>query len=203
MRSAVLAGGAASRFGGRPKGLELVGGARILDRVVDAVREATADDPLLIANAADAGGWYPGLATAPDALPNCGSLGGIYTAVTAGEGPVVVVAWDMPFVSPELLRALLEAAEGYDAFLPQSGGPLGVEPLCAVYGPACAVPIRASIEREDLRTTSFHEAVHVGSLPLDAVHRFGDPEVLFFNVNQPDHLRVAESLWREHRSATS
>ena len=35
MRGAVLAGGGATRFGGRPKGLEQVGGARILDRMVD------------------------------------------------------------------------------------------------------------------------------------------------------------------------
>ncbi len=200
MRSAVLAGGAASRFGGRAKGLELVGGARILDRVVDAVREATGDNPLLVANAADAKGWYPGLETVSDTLPNCGSLGGIYTAVTVAEGPVLVVAWDMPFVSTDLLRALVDGAEGYDAFLPESGGPLGVEPLCAVYGPACGEPIRASIEGEDLRTTTFHNAVRAGSLPLDTVTGFGNPDLLFFNINEPDHVQVAESMWRNQQT---
>ena len=203
MRSAVLAGGAASRFGGRAKGLELVGGARILDRVVDAVREATGGDPLLVANAAEAKGWYPGLETVSDVLPNCGSLGGIYTAVTTAEGPVLVVAWDMPFVSTGLLRALLDGAERYDAFLPESGGPLGVEPLCAVYGPACGAPIRTSIEGEDLRTTTFHQAVRVGTLPLDTVTGFGDPDLLFFNVNEPDDVQVAESMWREQQAAPS
>jgi molybdopterin-guanine dinucleotide biosynthesis protein A len=200
VRSAVLAGGAASRFGGRAKGLELVGGARILDRVVDAVREATGSDPLLVANAADAEGWYPGLEIVSDVVPNCGSLGGIYTAVTAAEEPVLVVAWDMPFVSTDLLRALLDGSAGFDVFLPGSGGPLGIEPLCAVYGPACGEPIRASIEAEDLRTTTFHEAVRVGRLPRDAVAEFGDPEVLFFNVNQPDDLQVAESMWRAQQA---
>ena len=38
VRGAVLAGGAASRYGGRPKGLLEVGGRRILDRVVEALR---------------------------------------------------------------------------------------------------------------------------------------------------------------------
>ena len=33
---AILAGGRAVRMGGKPKGLELVGGRRILDRVADA-----------------------------------------------------------------------------------------------------------------------------------------------------------------------
>ncbi len=50
MRSAVLAGGTASRFGGRPKGLEKVGGVRILDRVVEVVTVATGASPVLVAD---------------------------------------------------------------------------------------------------------------------------------------------------------
>ena len=81
-RGAVLAGGAARRYDGRPKGLLTVGGRRILDRVVDAVAEATGAPPLLVANAADAASWRPDLVTVPDIRPGCGSLGGIHTAVT-------------------------------------------------------------------------------------------------------------------------
>ncbi len=201
MRSAVLAGGAASRFGGRPKGLELVGGERLLDRVVQTVRAATGTDPLLVANDPDASQWYPGLEVTADLIPNCGSLGGIYTAVAAGEGPVLVVAWDMPFVTAELLRALVGGWEGNDAFLPESRGPLGVEPLCAVYGPACKEPIKQSMDVEDLRTTAFHTAVRVGSLPVDQVATLGDPETLFFNVNDPDQLQAAESMWRKQQAS--
>ncbi len=54
MRGAVLAGGAARRYGGRPKGLFDVGGRRILDRVVEAVAAVTGAPPFLIANAPDA-----------------------------------------------------------------------------------------------------------------------------------------------------
>lgn len=203
MRSAVLAGGAASRFEGRAKGLELVGGARLLDRVVEMVREATGADPLLVANAPDAKDWYPGLEVMADLIPNCGSLGGIFTAVAAREGPVLVVGWDMPFVSADLLRALVGGFEGYDAFLPESLGPLGVEPLCAVYGPACKDPIKESIILEDFRTTAFHHAVRAGSLSLEQVTALGDPETLFFNVNEPEHLQVAESMWRKQRASAS
>ena len=203
MRSAVLAGGAASRFGGRAKGLELVGGARLLDHVVERVRKATGGDPLLIANAPEAEQWYPGLEVVADLIPNRGSLGGILTAVAAREGPVLVVAWDMPFVSSDLLRALVEGSEGYDAFLPASRGPLGVEPLCAVYGPACEAPIQQSIAEEDLRTTDFHRAIRAGALPLEQVTKFGEPETLFFNVNEPAQLQVAESMWRKQQASAS
>src|SRR5206468_1513169 len=133
-----LAGGAARRYGGRPKGLVALGGRRILDRVVDAVQSVAGESPLLVANAPDASTWRPDLRTVPDVRPGCGSLGGIYTAVVSGSGPVLCVAWDMPFVSPELLQALRDGAAGCDAYLPESGSRRGVEPLCAVYGQRAA-----------------------------------------------------------------
>lgn len=201
MRGAVLAGGAATRFGGQPKGLERVGGERILDRVVAALRAATGSAPTLIANAKDAASWAPGLAVVRDPRPDLGTLGGLYTAITAGDGPVLVVAWDMPFVPVELLEAVVAGAQGYDVFLPESGSRRGVEPLCAVYGPACAGAIARRLDDEDLRAVGFHEDVRVGYLPLDTVTRFGDPETLFFNVNTPDDLARAEELWRQHASS--
>jgi len=200
VRGAVLAGGAASRYGGRPKGLLTVGNRRILDRVAEAVAGATGAPPLLVANAPDAPTWRPDLHTIPDARPGLGSLGGIYTAVAADTDPVLCVAWDMPFVTAQLLRALAAGSEGYDAFLPESDGRRGLEPLCGVYGPAC----RTAIERQlaggggDLRVIGFHGQVKVGTLPLEQVRTFGDPAELFFNVNRPEDLARAEDVWR-HR----
>ncbi len=200
MRGAVLAGGAASRYGGAPKGLLAVGGRRILDRVIAVVQAVTGAPPLLIANAPDAASWRPDLKTMPDARPGLGSLGGIYTAVTAGVAPVLCVAWDMPFVPEGLLRALIDGASGgnYDAFLPESSGRRGLEPLCAVYGPACGPAIAQRLAQGDLRAISFHADVRVGILSLAEVKSFGDPDELFFNVNTPDDLARAEALWRRH-----
>lgn len=196
VRSAVLAGGAARRYGGRPKGLVELGGRRILDRVVDAVSAVTGDAPVLIANAPDGPTWRPDLRTIPDVRPDCGSLGGIYTAVVAGAGPVLCVAWDMPFISAELLRVLADGSAGYDAFLPESDGRRGVEPLCAVYAPACGPAIERRLARGDLKAIGFHPDVKVGTLRLERVREFGDPDVLFFNVNTPADLERAEALWR-------
>jgi len=180
----VLAGGAASRYGGAPKGLLEVGGRRILDRVIDSVAAVTGSPPLLVANAADAPSWRPDLKTVPDARPGFGSLGGIYTAVAARSEPVLCVAWDMPFVP--------------SAFLPESSGRRGLEPLCAVYGPACRAAIERRLDKGDLKAISFHADVRVGILPLAQVRAFGggDPDELFFNVNTPADLARAEALWR-------
>lgn len=196
MRGAVLAGGAARRYGGLPKGLLELGGRRILDRVVDALAATLGAPPLLVANAPEASGWRPDLHVIPDRRPGTGSLGGIHTAVTAAAGPVLCVAWDMPFVTPALLRALIAGAAAYDVFLPESDGRRGVEPLCAVYGPACAPAIEARLDTGDLRAIGFHEDVRVGRLRLDDVRAQGDPGELFFNVNTPEDLARAEELWQ-------
>jgi len=197
VRGAVLAGGKASRYDGQPKGLERVGGERILDRVVAAMKIAVGTPPLLIANAEDAKTWRSDLSITADVRPDCGSLGGLYTAVSAGSEPVLTVAWDMPFVSPDLLKALVDGAGEYDVFLPQSGGRRGVEPLCGVYGPNCGDAIRRSLDDEDFQAIGFHGAVRVGTLPLETVSSFGDPATLFFNVNSAGDLKTAEELWRQ------
>jgi molybdopterin-guanine dinucleotide biosynthesis protein A len=201
MKGAVLAGGAARRYGGTPKGLLTIGGRRILDRIVDAVHAVTGALPLLIADAPDAQSWRPDLQTLPDTRPGFGTLGGIYTAVTVtAPAPVLCVAWDMPFVPESLLHALIDcmAAGAYDAVLPESAGPRGLEPLCAIYAPACAPAIARRLESGDLRAIAFHADVRVGIVPLAEVRRFGDPDELFFNVNTPDDLARAEALWRRH-----
>jgi len=200
VRGAILAGGGATRFGGKPKGLELVGGERILDRLVRTLQRALGESPLLVANAPDAAAWRPDLRTVADLRPGLGSLGGIYIAVREAPAPVVCVAWDMPFVSAELISELARELEHADAVLPQSGGRRGVEPLCAGYGPACADAIATSLDQGDLRAIGFHDRIRVGILSLDRIRALGDPELLFFNVNTADDLAKADQLW--HRASS-
>ena len=200
-RGAILAGGGATRFGGKPKGLELVGGERILDRLVRVMTTALGEPPLLVANAPEASSWRGDLRTVSDVRPGFGALGGIYTAVAAAPAPVVCVAWDMPFVSESLIHALAEGLEQYDAMLPQSDGRRGVEPLCAAYGPACLDAIAASLSAGDLRAIGFHDRIRVGILPLERVRTLADPDLLFFNVNTADDLARADQLWRRRASS--
>ena len=188
----VLAGGAASRYGGLPKGLELVAGRRIIDRVADALREVT-DDLLLVANDPGAESWLPGVPVQRDIVPNAGGLGGIHAALHAASQPVLMVAWDMPFVPAALLARLRELGDGADVAVPESGSRRGVEPLCAFYAPACLRAIERRLADGDLRVVGFHEHVRVARLPADEVSAFGDPELLFMNVNTPDDLARAET----------
>src|ERR1043166_1200229 len=193
-RGAIIAGGAATRMDGRPKGLLEVGGRRILDRLVDTFIEALGTLPLLVATAPEAASWRGDLRVVPDRRPGTGTLGGLWTAVVEAQAPVVCVAWDMPFVPPGLLRELAAGLADHDVCIPASGGRRGVEPLCAGYGPACGPAMAAALDRGDLRAVAFHEAVRVRILGEDRIRRFGDPALLFFNVNTADDLVRANGM---------
>lgn len=203
VRGAILAGGGATRFGGRPKGLERIGGERILDRLVAALTSALGSSPILIANAPDAGEWSPGLVVVPDVIPGIGALGGLLTAVEQTPAPVVAVAWDMPFIPATLLRRLAEGLAGADACFPASPGPRGLEPMCAAYGPACGPAIRAAIAAGRREAVAFHSALKIGILSAVEVRAYGDPAFMFFNVNSSDDLAEAERLWQKHGSSGS
>jgi molybdopterin-guanine dinucleotide biosynthesis protein A len=201
VRGVILAGGGATRFEGRPKGLETVGGRRILDRVADTLLEALGAPPLIIANAPEASSWRPDLEVLPDERTGFGSLGGIYSAVVRGPAPVVVVAWDMPFLAAPLIRALATGLADADACLPSSAGPRGVEPLCAAYGPACRPAIERCLAEGDLRAIGFHRFIRVGILPIESVSGLVDPALAFFNVNTANDLAEAEASWQARASS--
>ena len=188
----VLAGGNASRYGGLPKGLERVGGERIIDRVAGALAAVT-DDLMLIANDPASGEWLPGIRRCGDVRPGLGSLGGIHAALVHAHGPVLVVAWDMPFVPVGLLGDLRDAGVNADVAVPESGSRRGLEPLCAFYAQACRPAIERRLDADDRRVIGFFEDVRVARIVHDAFARHGDPAMIFMNLNTPGDLGLAEA----------
>lgn len=193
----MLAGGASRRLGGLPKGLELVGGARIVDRVAAALRQVT-NELLLVANDGEAPRWLPGVAVVSDSHPGAGGLAGVEAALSRGEGTdALVVAWDMPFVTPALLRAITNAARASDAdvALPESDSPYGFEPFCAWYSVRVLPSLTSYLEtgggaaRDLLRRLP-----RVHRVPIADVEKLGDPRRLFFSVNTPEDLELARAM---------
>lgn len=189
----ILAGGGATRFGGAPKGLETIGPQRIIDRVANALRLVT-DELLLVANAPDAPSWLPGVRTVRDVRTGAGALGGLHAALSHAASDILLVAWDMPFVSAALLGELRAVGERdrADAVLPASDSSgRGVEPLCGWYAARCLAAVEASLSRDDLRVVGFHRDVKLVTLGAERVRAFGDPARLFSNVNTPADLEAA------------
>ena len=153
---------------------------------------------MLISNAPDASTWLPDTRVFTDARTERGSLVGLHTALVHAPNGALVVAWDMPFVTHELLSMLRDAgtagpATTIAAALPD--GPRGAEPFCAFYTARCLPVIEAALDARDLRLTAFIDRLAaVARVSRVDVSACGDPERLFFNVNSAADLAVAESM---------
>lgn len=196
---AIIAGGRSVRFGS-PKPLVVLAGERLVDRVARALR-AAADDVVVIANDPELA-TVIGLPWRADELHDIGSLAGLHAALRwASERDcrgILAAAADLPLLSAGLLRRLRELGEqGWDAVLPESTGPRGMEPLCAYYATSCTGAIERAAARGDARMIGFHAEVRVQRLPLSEVRTFGDPERLFTNLNTPAELAGLERMLME------
>lgn len=169
----------------------------MIDRVASAV-EGIAAQIVVVANAPDAASWLPDARVVRDDGTQRGSLVGLHTALNAAGGDdVLLVAWDMPFVTRELLRFLptLLSAPVY-AVVPETGR--GLEPLCAVYSARCLPIVERRLAQGELRMGGFiDELPVVRRVGAGELARFGDPERLFFNVNTAGDLAAAERMARE------
>ena len=170
----VLTGGRSSRMG-CDKALLPFGGGALVESVARAVELAAGSAVLVGKPRLYRHLGYPAI---PDLYPGAGPLGAILTAFEHSSADWnLVAACDMPELSGEFLRGLVEAADG-DAVVPvgPSGSP---EPLCAVYHRRSRPVLERALGRgagsmraalKDLRVTF----VWV-------------PEVLYFqNVNTPE-----------------
>jgi molybdopterin-guanine dinucleotide biosynthesis protein A len=197
MAAAILTGGRARRMGGADKGALEVGGTRILDRQLAVLRQV-ASTVFLVGRAPL--GLPPDIRVVLDAMPGCGSLGGIYTAIV--ESPcdrTLVVGCDMPFLSVALLERL--AAEEADLAIPRTAR--GYEPLCAIYGRACAPGIRERIDHGELQASILPRGVRIAELGPDVLTAYDPDGLLFENVNTPhDYARAKGSRNRITDSRT-
>lgn len=168
----------------------MLGGRRIADHVLSALRAVTATQ-FIVANDPAAPRWFPGARLVADETPGLGPLAGIAAALhAAGGAAVLVVAWDMPFVTPALLGELRARGErGASAVVPVHGASARVEPLCAWYGAEALAPCRALLHGGERRAGALVEALsHAVVFGEDELARLGDASRLFTSVDTPERL---------------
>jgi molybdopterin-guanine dinucleotide biosynthesis protein A len=182
--AAILAGGRATRFGGRDKSALVVDGRSILERQLDELARLT-DDVMIVG--ASNGPAKPCSSAAKvrqvaDRVPGRGPLGGLDAALaSARDDALVVVACDMPFVTADLLAHLLSYAPEADAVVPCTER--GYHPLCAVYTRRCQEAIRRRLAAGQLQVRGLFEDVRISVVTVRALEVFGDPRRLLANVN--------------------
>jgi molybdopterin-guanine dinucleotide biosynthesis protein A len=179
MRSAgfVLAGGRSARMGRDKALLAAPDSAPLVVRAAAAVAEAAGNATILGDPCRYAGLGWPVL---PDIAANRGPMGGVLTALAhTGVEWNLVVACDMPGITPGLLAALLHAAGGANTLcvVPLVGGEY--EPLCAVWHRDALAAVRQAVDDKRLRMRDL-----VAS--LDPLGIAGLHAGLFRNINTPE-----------------
>ena len=191
--AAILCGGKARRMGTDKVDLPL-GGTPLVERVWQRVA-GLADTVAAVGGTPDVA--HLGMAVVPDRYPGADSMGGIatalgYAAEQLGDAWVLVLACDMPFLEPGLIRHLASLREGQDVVVPRVEA--GYEPLCALYRTTCLPVFQESIWNGQLRIRSVYGRVRTREVAEDELRRC-DPELRsFINMNRPADLERAHQL---------
>lgn len=169
----VLAGGASRRMG-RDKALLPFGHITLLESVASTVGEAAGQ--VTIVGSPEKYSAL-GLRVIPDLRPGCGPLAGIEAALADSGVPwIVIAACDMPFVSAEFFRRLLDAREpGVAAVIPFT--PDGrSHPLAAVYHKTAQKEIAAALDSGVRKVVDALRVLKVKHFSVESLPNANTPE---------------------------
>jgi molybdopterin-guanine dinucleotide biosynthesis protein A len=127
----------------------------------------------------------------PDQFPGLGALAGIHAGLAASAHQYnLIVACDMPFLSPGLLAHMAGRPRDYDVLIPrQEHGML--ETLHAIYSRACLAPISEQLAAGQAKVIDFFPRVRVAYLDEPEVRRFDPALRSASNLNTPADLEQA------------
>lgn len=192
MTAVVMAGGKSRRLGQDKRFLKLAG-RTCLQRVLD-VCKVVFEEILIVADGAEPF-QNMGVNVVMDLMPGRATLGGLYTGLHyAASSEIFAVACDMPFLSVETIKVILQRAGQADIVIPDLSGKL--QPMHALYSKRCLPNLRALVEAGKLKVQDLCQCpdLLVSKIP-ESVFRGVDPELRsFFNINTSDDL-VRAKKW--------
>ena len=198
---AIIAGGQSRRMG-RDKAFVELGGKILIQHVIDRSANLGQAETILITNKPN-DYRHQGLPMFNDALPDKGSLGGIYTALLQAQSPaVLVLACDMPFISTELLRHMVALIdETIDIVVPRvKGYPQGMH---AIYRKTCIEPIAVQLTADRLKIIRFYDQMRVRYLDETDYAEFDPDGRCFANLNTPEELEQARIQFARETAESS
>lgn len=191
----VLAGGMSQRMG-RSKAALLIGGEPLVRRVVRRLRLAMRH--VMVVGPGELAALVPDTQIVQDVPLHRGQgpLAGLEAALNAIETPYAcVVACDMPFVAPALVRAMVALAgadPAADALLLRTRH--GIEPLHAVYSRACLPIVTRQLDAGERSLQRLLSHLRVGEVPAELVNRYDPNGHSAFNANSPEEWEYALAL---------
>lgn len=188
----VLAGGQSRRMGFNKAKAE-VSGESMLSRMIEKLREVT---PEIIVSSGSI--TYPDIPwiQVTDELPQCGPIGGIYSALKASASDLnLIVSCDIPLISISLLKYIVSKANQNEALitLPVDGS--GQQQLlCAVYHRDIIPVLKQQIDSKQFKMKGLLDLVAVKYVNVSKEHPLYY-EHAFTNVNTINTLKQVRKLW--------
>lgn len=191
--AAILCGGMNSRFSGHNKALFRLGEKRIIDYIYHTLNEIFEEIILITNNPLDFIDKDVRIVT--DVFAQRSSLTGIHASLFYSNSPYTFcAACDAPFLKKEIVHALLRSIDRRrDIIIPETPG--GVEPLCAIYSQKCLPFIERLIEANQFKIRALFQDVRVKKISLDVIRNLDDNFFSFLNINTPEDLRYAQTLF--------
>jgi len=187
-------------MGGLDKSHLVIDGRTILDRQLRVLHDVV--DHVVIVSSDTARFAEAGVPVVSDVIPGAGALGGIYTALTLTQTPVLVLACDMPYLTASFLRHVIASARDADIAVPRTAD--GYHPLCACYRPSCADPIRKRLDAGTLKVIDLFGDLHVRTIDPAEIAPFDPDGLLLLNINTPDDaIRAERGRDRAHSPQSS
>ena len=172
---------------GTDKSQLLIDGQTFADRIANTLREVT-DSVIVVGRLLD----NASLPSVPDVYQQWGALGGLHAALTASSREwAIVVACDLPFVTPELFRYLAELRLDHDAVVPIQSDQRP-QPLAALYRvDVCRQRATELIEAGHRRPLDLLDAVKTRWVAFDEIRNLEQAERFFVNINTPEDYHDA------------
>jgi len=189
----VLLAGGKSRRMGEDKRYLVVGEQTLLERSLGVLRSMFHE--VLVVIAQDSVPLDIDARVVRDLVPDCGSLGGVYTGLTQATTPYIfAVACDMPFLNQAVITQFTNRRDTADIVMARLATRL--HPMHALYGKGCLPAMEQMIVARQLK---IQELVSHASLRVQYVTEADllsiDPSWRsFYNVNTPEDLEAACSL---------
>ncbi|MBV9087257.1 MAG: molybdenum cofactor guanylyltransferase [Acidobacteriaceae bacterium] len=178
----VLAGGKSSRMGVDKPFLSL-DGQTLLERALDLAK--TVSQTVAIVGAREKFASYAPVIE--DKYPGRGPLAGIHAALTSTASPLnLMLAVDLPFITPAFLRYLVTSAEeaGAVVTVPKMAG--GFQPLCAVYASGFAAISEVALKQGRNKIDALFAETRVHVIDEAELSRFAFDPAMFENLNTPE-----------------
>jgi molybdopterin-guanine dinucleotide biosynthesis protein A len=188
----LLAGGKSRRMGEDKRHL-VVGEQTLLERGLAVLQSIFCE--VLVVIAQDSPPLGVDARVVRDRVPDCGSLGGLYSGLMEATTPwVFVVACDMPFLDQAVIAQFTSRRGTADIVMAKLGARL--HPMHAIYGKQCLPVLEQMIRARQLK---IQEMVLQSSLRVRYVTEADlltiDPSWRsFYNVNTLADLEAARSL---------